>query len=111
MHCGIVALCLASMVNCCHKCGYILNQNKDEDAAELNIAQGDWHELKVGVSFQGCVYSYKYAIWCEVQTLEEVVDVKFMSVVSNEEEGNEEANSGKREPLATICQHWRAMIV
>jgi len=52
-----------------------------------------------------------YAVWCEVQTLEELVDVKFMSVVFNEEEGNEEANSGKSEPVATICQHWRAMIV
>ena len=87
-----MALCHVLMVNCCHKCGYILNQNKDEDATELSIAQDDWSVLKVGVSFQGCVYSDNDAIWCEVQTFEELVDVKFMSVVSNEE-GNEEANS------------------
>jgi hypothetical protein len=99
------------MVHSCQKCGYILNKNKDEDATELSIAQDDWNELEVGVSFQGCVYSDKDAIWCEVQTLEKLVDVKFTSVVSNEEEGNEEANSGKSEPLATICQHWSAMIV
>jgi uncharacterized protein with PhoU and TrkA domain len=99
------------MVNCCQKCGYILNQNKDEDATELSIAQDDLSELKVDVSFQGCVYSEKDSIWCEVQTLEELADVKFTSVASNEEEGNEKANSGKSEPLATICQHCRAMIV
>jgi hypothetical protein len=34
--------------------------------------------------------------------LEELADVKFTSDVSNEEEGNEEANSGKSEPLATL---------
>lgn len=50
-------------------------------------------------------------IWCEVQPFEELVDVKFTSFVSNEEEGNEEGNGGKSEPLATIFQHWRAMIV
>ena len=111
MHCGIVALCRVSMVNFCQKCGYILNQNKDEDATELSIAQDDWNELKVGVSFQGCVYSDQDAIWCEVQPFEELVDIKFTSVVSNEEEGNEEGNGGKSEPLATIYQHWRAMIV
>jgi hypothetical protein len=49
------------MVNFCQKCGYILNQNKDEGATELSITQDGWNELKVGVSFQGCVYSDKDA--------------------------------------------------
>lgn len=62
MHCGIVALCHVSMVNCFLKCGCILNQNKNEDATELSIAQDDWSQLKVGVSFQGCYYSDKDAV-------------------------------------------------
>jgi hypothetical protein len=52
MHCGIVALCHVSTVNCFLKCGCILNQNKDEDATELSIAQDDWSQLKVDESFQ-----------------------------------------------------------
>jgi hypothetical protein len=43
MDCGIVALCHVSVVNFCQKCEYILNQNKDEDATELSIAQDDWN--------------------------------------------------------------------
>jgi hypothetical protein len=42
-----------------------------------------------------CIYvhSDKDVVWCEVQTLEELVDVKFLSDMSNEEEGDEEARS------------------
>jgi hypothetical protein len=48
------------------------------------------------------VYSDKDVVWCAVQTVGELVDVKFLSHMSNEEVGDEEASSGKSEPPATL---------
>jgi hypothetical protein len=54
-------------INCFQKCVCILNQNKDnEDATELGIAKDDWSQLKVGVSFPGCISSDNDTVWCEV---------------------------------------------
>jgi hypothetical protein len=40
-------------VNYFQKCGFSLNQTNDgEDAADLSIAEGDWVQLKAGVSFE-----------------------------------------------------------
>jgi hypothetical protein len=84
-------------VNCFQKCGFNLNQTNDgEDVRELSIAKNDWGKLKAGASFQKYV-SCDDNVRCEMQTLEQIMDEKFTSGVSEEEE-----DGGKSEPPATF---------
>jgi hypothetical protein len=86
-------------VNCFQKCGFNLNQTNDgEDVRELSIAKNNWGKLKAGVSFQEYVSCDDNVVKCEVQTLEQMMDEKFTSGVSEEEE--EEDDGGKSEPPA-----------
>jgi hypothetical protein len=89
-----------TIVNCFQKCGFNLNQTSDgEDVTELRIAKNDWGKLKAGISFQEYVSCDDNVVRCEVQTLEQVMDEKFTSGVSEEEE---EVDGGKSEPPATF---------
>jgi hypothetical protein len=90
-----------AIVNCFQKCGFNLNQTNDgEDVKELSIAENDWGKLKAGVSFQEYVSCDDNVVMCEVQTLEQMMDEKFTSGVSEEEE--EDDDGGKIEPPATF---------
>jgi hypothetical protein len=85
-----------TIVNCFQKCGFNLNQTNDgEDVRELSIAENDWGKLKASVSFQEYISCDDNVFRCEVQTLEQMMDEKFTSGVSEEEE---EDDDGKSEP-------------
>jgi hypothetical protein len=88
-----------TIVNCFQKCGFDLNQTNDgEDVRELSIAKNDWGKLKARVSFQEYVSCDDNVVRCEVQTLEQMMDEKFTSGVSEEEEDD----GGRSEPPATF---------
>jgi hypothetical protein len=88
-------------VNCFRKCGFNLNEtNGGEDVRELSIAENDWGKLKASVSFQEYASCDDNVVRCEVQTLEQMMDEKFTSGVSEEEE--EEDDGGESEPPATF---------
>jgi hypothetical protein len=74
--------------NSVQKFGFRLNQiNDGEDATKLSIAKDDWVQLKGGVPFQEYVSCGNEVVMCEVYTLEQTMDVKFTSDVSEEEGG------------------------
>jgi hypothetical protein len=80
-------------VNCFQKCGFDDNQTDDgEDATELSIAKVDWGQLKAGVPLQEYVSCDKDDVMCEVHTLEQIMDEKFTSGMS--EEGEKEDDGG-----------------
>jgi hypothetical protein len=103
-----MALCYAyNKVNCSQKCGFNLNETDGgKDAAELDIAKDDWVQLKAGVSFQEYVVCHNH-VTCEVQTLEQMMNEKLISGMS-EEEGEEEGEGGKSEPPATFLSEMEA---
>jgi hypothetical protein len=88
------------IVNCFQKYGFNFNQTNDgEDVRELGTAENDWGKLKAGASFQEYVSCDDNVLRCEMHTLEQMMDEKFTSGVSVEEE---EDDSGKSEPPATF---------
>jgi hypothetical protein len=73
-----------TIANCLQKCGFNLNQTNDgEDATEFTTARDDWVQLKAGVTFQECV-ACDNDVLCEVQTLEQMMDEKCKSDMSEE---------------------------
>jgi hypothetical protein len=61
---------------------------------KLSIAEDNWGQLKVGISFQEYVFCDDDVVMCEVQTLEQMMDEKFTSDVSEEEEEDDYGKSG-----------------
>jgi hypothetical protein len=99
-----------TIANCFQKCGFNLSQtNNGEGATDLSIAEDDWGQLKAGVSFQEHVSCDDYVVTREVQTLEQMMDEKFASDVSQEEEGRRMMVVEKVNLQQYFCQHWRAL--
>jgi hypothetical protein len=81
------AITHTTTVNFFQKCGFNLNQTNDgEDVTELSIGENDWGKLKAGVSFQEYVSCDYNVVRFEVQTIEQMMDEKFTSGVSEEKE-------------------------
>lgn len=59
-----------------------------ENPTQLSITKDDWGQFKVGVLFSACV-SCDNDVTCELLILEEMMDDKFMSDVSEEEEDDD----------------------
>jgi hypothetical protein len=88
-----------TIVNCFQKCRFNLNQTNDgEDVRELSRAENEWGKLKPHVSFQEYVSCDDNVVRCEVQTLEQMMDEKFTSGVSEEDDDD----GGKSEPPASF---------
>jgi len=51
--------------------------NDGEDETEADVAKHDWDQLREGVSHEECVL-YDDIITCQVQTLERIMDEKFV---------------------------------
>ena len=63
----------------------------NENATQLS--KDEWCQLQRGVPFSACV-SCDDDVTCEVQTLEEMMDDKFMSHVPEEEEDDDGGGGG-----------------
>jgi hypothetical protein len=100
-----------TIVNCFQKCRFNLNQTNDgdKDVRELSIAKNDWGTLKAGVSFQEYVSCDANVVRREVQTLEQMMDLKFTSDVSEKEEGRRKMMMEKVNLQQHFCRHWRAL--
>jgi hypothetical protein len=72
--------------------------SNDKDATDLSIGKDDWGQLKAGISFQKYASCDTGAVTCELQILEQLMDEKFTSDVSEEEEREVDDDGGKGEP-------------
>jgi hypothetical protein len=94
-------LCHTTVVNCFQKCGFSLNQISDgEDATGLSIIEDDCGQVKADVLYEEYIFCDNDIVMFEVQTLEQMMEEKYTSDVSEEVEG--EDDEGKCEPAATF---------